>query len=311
MSVPVLPSDILESGSFATAAPVSVPTRLVLATYNIRYAAGAWLITQGLLRQLGVPVNQPRAEVVRRHIQHAARALRGQPGFPAPDIIAVQEADAGTIRAGKIHVARELARELGYYYAHAASQLPHGHTPETRQWCLAFEENITPDDTGDTGVALLSRFPLTQPTRLALPWTDCPWRPRLGLGADLQRGANQPPVRILTAHIDPHAPLAHQLKQHETVLEYAAQSTGPAVFLGDFNTLTPRTRRETRRFLEAQGWRTPMPDGTATWRAGFLANHTDWIFVRGLRLRRWGVARRVRHASDHWPVWAEMELPDG
>ena len=311
MSVPVLPSDILESGSFATGAPVSVPTRLVLATYNIRYAAGAWLITQGLLRQLGVPVNQPRAEVVRRHIRHAARALRGQPGFPAPDIIAVQEADAGTQRAGKVHVARELARELGYFYHYAPSQLPRDHAPETRQWYLAFEENIGPDDAGDTGVALLSRFPLRQPTRLALPWTDCPWRPRLGLGADLQRGAKPAQVRIVTAHIDPHAPLAHQLKQHETVLEYAAQSTGPAVFLGDFNTLTPHARRETRRFLEAQGWRMPMPDGTATWRAGFLANHTDWIFVRGLRLRRWGVARRARHASDHGPVWAEMELPDG
>jgi endonuclease/exonuclease/phosphatase family metal-dependent hydrolase len=36
-----------------------------------------------------------------------------------------------------------------------------------------------------------------------------------------------------------------------------------------------------------------------------VRHHFDWIFVRGARVLRWGVAR-VRGISDHWPVWAEI-----
>ena len=49
-----------------------------------------------------------------------------------------------------------------------------------------------------------------------------------------------------------------------------------------------------------------MPTGTGTWRAGLLRLHPDWIFVRGPRVVRWGVARPLS-VSDHWPVWAELE----
>lgn len=298
----------LSTGSFApTTAPALLPKRLVLATYNIRYAVGAWLLTNGIRRQLlRQTVAQPRAEVVQANLARAARGLRGQAHFPAPDIIALQEADSGTQRAGSVPVAAELARALAYHYVYAPSHLPRSYAAETRQWYLAFEENITPEDTGDTGVALLSRQLANNITRLDLPWTNCPWRPRLGLGADFAWGNHGQTLRVITAHLDPHAPLPHQLAQQQILLDHAAQTAGPCVILGDFNTLLPATRRATRRFFEEAGFQTFMPNGTPTWRAGFFTNHTDWFFVRGVRVTRWGVARAVRHASDHWPVWTEM-----
>ncbi len=297
----------LETGSFAPETELpTMPRHLVVATYNIRYGVGSRLITGGLLRRVGIDVATPRAETVRRNLRVAAAALRGQRRFPAPDIIALQEADKKTRRAGGVHIAQELARLLGWHYVHASTCLPREHPQELKQWYLDFEELIRADDPGDTGVALLSRFPFTA-TRIDLPWVDCPWRPRLAIGG-VWNFAGQS-LQVFNAHIDPHAPLAGQLAQHETVLTLAEQTDGPCVLLGDFNTLTRRARHETRRFLETRGFQTPLPNGTSTWRAGVLTNHIDWIFVRGARLTRWGVARSLRRISDHWPVWAEIEAP--
>jgi endonuclease/exonuclease/phosphatase family metal-dependent hydrolase len=64
-----------------------------------------------------------------------------------------------------------------------------------------------------------------------------------------------------------------------------------------------------RRFLEARGFRTPFQTSTATWRAGLIRLHTDWIFLRGAKVKRYGVARPMG-VSDHWPVWAEIDLSD-
>lgn len=305
---PKTANDLTTSNFTPASSLTGLPQRVVLATYNIRYAVGAWLLTNGLRRQLlRQAVAQPRVAVVQRNLARAALGLRGQTRFPAPDIIALQEADSGTQRAGGVQVADELARALAYHYVYAPSHLPRSYAAETRQWYLAFEENITPADTGDTGVALLSRCPLINPTRLDLPWRACPWRPRLGLAADFSWGASGQRLRVITAHLDPHAPLPHQLAQQQILLDYAAQTAGPCVILGDFNTLTPGTRRVTRHFLTANGFQTFMPNGTPTWRAGFFTNHTDWFFVRDVRVIRWGVARAVRSASDHWPVWLEVD----
>ena len=52
-----------------------------------------------------------------------------------------------------------------------------------------------------------------------------------------------------------------------------------------------------------------IPTGTATWRGGGLRMHADWIFVRGVKIERWGVARPL-NVSDHWPIWAEIVIVD-
>jgi endonuclease/exonuclease/phosphatase family metal-dependent hydrolase len=306
MEIATHPNENLETGSFAPEKQLpSVPRRLVIATYNIRYGVGSRLITGGLLRRVGLDVAKPRAEVVRRNLASAAAALSGNTNFPAPDIIALQEADKETRRAGGVHVALELARLLGWRYAHAPTRLPREHPQELKQWYLNFEELIYADDPGDTGLAFLSNRPFVA-TRLDLPWFGCPWRPRLAIGANWDWGAQK--LQVYNAHIDPHATLAQQITQHETILAKAEKGGGPTVLLGDFNTLTPRARRETRRFLEAADYQTPFKNGAATWRAGPFTNHTDWIFTRRLRTTRWNVARDLRQVSDHWPLWAEIEL---
>ena len=284
---------------------VDTPPRLIIASYNIRYAVGQFLISTGLLRKAGFNLPRNRSQTVGENIRVAARAFSEGLRLPPVDILALQEADKGTARTGGNHVVRELAEQLQMSWVHAPAGIPHGIEPKDRQWWLDFEEQIGLQDPGDTGVALLSSFPMDDVTRIDLPWTECPWRPRLAVGASMKIGSET--IRIFNSHIDPHSAADGLLEQIEVVLDRAGEFAEPTVVLGDFNTLSRRKCIETRRLLESRGYTTPFPTGTPTWRGAGLRLHADWIFVRNLDVTRWGVARPL-NVSDHWPIWVEISL---
>lgn len=297
----------IERGDFAPrTSPPEGARRLVVVTYNIRYAVGSHLIGGSLLRRAGLGWPGRRPRLVGDNIRRAARILSDGAALPRADVLALQEADRGTLRAGGRHVARELASELGMDYVRAHVPTPADVEPAERKWWLDFEERMLRGEEGDTGVALLSRLPLSDAARVELPWGECPWRPRLAVAASVPFGSGR--LHVFNAHIDTHATVEGQLKQHRTILAEAerAAGSGPAVLLGDFNTLNDEGRRAARTLLESNGYATPIPTNTTTWRSGPIRHHFDWIFVRGARVLRWGVAR-VRGVSDHWPVWAEIE----
>jgi endonuclease/exonuclease/phosphatase family metal-dependent hydrolase len=95
----------------------------------------------------------------------------------------------------------------------------------------------------------------------------------------------------------------------EAIVAQASLATVPTIILGDFNTLSQQKRVDTRNFLEARGYTTPFPTGTATWRGAGIRLHADWIFSRGVTINRWGVAKPL-NVSDHWPIWAELSLDE-
>ena len=299
---PLTDSEKLEFGGNSNQA--SIDNKFVIASYNIRYARGPYLISGGLRRKLGWMDLTNRPQHVGKMISAAAKAFSDGRFLPRVDIVALQEADKGTARTGGHHVAKELAAELGMQWVHAPAGIPRGVTPAKRQWWLDFEEPIGLHDSGDTGVALLSRLPLSDVERIDLPWQECPWRPRLAMSATIALGPTQ--IRLFNAHVDPHMGVGGQLAQLEMIAERASAATVPTIILGDFNTLSNQKCLDARRFLEARGYTTPFLTGTATWRGAGLRMHADWIFTRGLKIQRWGVARLVLNVSDHWPIWAEI-----
>lgn len=280
--------------------------KLVLASFNLRYGVGRSLISSGLWRKFGINPPRRRADAVAANIRTAARAFSDNKLLPAPDILALQEADKATSRAGALHVTAELARELDMPFVHVAAGIPRGVPPKQREWWLNFEEQIGLHDPGDTGIALLSQLRLLEITRIDLPWHDCAWRPRLAMAATIKFARKD--LRLFNVHIDPHGPLDNQHQQIDLVLGHAEKHDGPSIILGDFNTLAKQKAIEIRRLLESRGYATPFPTGTATWRGAGLRFHADWIFVRGVNVARWGVARPL-NVSDHWPIWAEITLP--
>lgn len=298
----------IEQESFCTYnANQSEQKSIVIASFNIRYAVGSFLISGGLLRKVGISRPSRRTKLVMNNIETAARTFTENSKFPKPDIIALQESDKETLRAGNLHVARELAHQIKYNYAHTSLGLPREYEPQTKQWYLDFEEPIKRNDKGETGLAFLSNHNLHDLKRLDLPWFDCPWRPRIAIATTIEVGNRK--VRIFNTHIDPHASVKEQHEQHEVILQQADKDNLPTILLGDFNTLTPDARKQTRKFLNARGYQTPFKSFTSTWRAGLYRNHTDWIFMRGLKSLRHGVIKSLK-ISDHYPIWTEIDLND-
>jgi len=296
----------IETGSFA--AEASFPSELstiIVASYNIRYAVGSRLIGGGLGRRIGLSMPKRRPQLVERNLQRAAQAFTNGRRLPPPQILALQEADKETLRAGGHNVARELAQKLSMDYALAIADVSPHEEHKAREWYLDFEEQISPTEKGRSGVALLHNLPLTKIERLDLPSHKCAWRPRLAIAATMKLDKGN--LHLFNSHIDPHATIYEQLDQHNAVLAHIENPHEPVILLGDFNTLSRRSGLALREFLEGKGFGTPFQTGTATWRSGPIRLHTDWIFVRGVRVKRFGVARPLR-VSDHWPVWAEIEL---
>jgi len=280
-------------------------SRIVVASYNIRYAVGSHLISGGLLRKAGICRDGNRAAIVSENIEAAAHAFSEGKLLPRVDVLALQEADKQTKRAGRHHVARELGEALKMNWVHVPAGIPRGVKPKTRQWWLDFEEPIGLYDSGDTGIALLSRLPPSDVTRIDLPWHECAWRPRLAMAATVSVGERS--LRIINAHVDPHAAVGGQIEQLEFLVSEADKQRGPTLILGDFNTLSMNKVQETRSFMESHGYSTPFPSGTATWRGMGIRLHADWIFYREVKIANWGVARPLS-VSDHWPIWAEIDL---
>ena len=301
---PLGDSEKLEFGRNDIASNSPKP-KIVIASYNIRYARGPHLISGGILRKLGRLNHNVRPSVVERNLKTAATIFSDGDLLPAPDIVALQEADKRTVRSGGIHIARELASRLSMNWVHAPAGIPRGIKPVTRQWWLDFEEPIELHDEGDTGVAILTRTPMKDVARIDLPWHECPWRPRLAMGATVAIDGKE--LRIFNAHVDPHAAADGQLAQLQTIAELANQTSLPTLILGDFNTLSTNKCKETRSYLESQGYETVFPTGTPTWRGAGLRLHADWVFSKGVKIERWGVVKPM-DVSDHWPIWVEASV---
>lgn len=303
---PLNESEKIEFGNIRShEASIETASKIVVASYNIRYAVGRFLISGGLLRKVGLKGNSRRDQQVARNIAESARAFSSGRLLPRVDVLALQEADKRTKRSGGHHVARELAEAMQMDWIHVPAGIPRGEKPKTRQWWLDFEEPIELYDTGDTGVGLLSRLPVSDVTRIDLPWHECAWRPRLAMAATVSAGDRQ--LRIFNAHVDPHAAVGGQLEQLEVLVREADKNGGATLILGDFNTLSKKKVAETRSFLQSHGYGTPFPSGTPTWRGAGIRLHADWIFYRDVKIVKWGVARPL-NVSDHWPIWAEVDL---
>src|SRR6185369_9259588 len=98
--------------------------KLVIASYNIRYARGPYLISGGIRRKMGLMSLAGRQEHVARQISAAARAFTDGKLLPPVDVLALQEADKRTKRTGGHHVAEELAEQLGMEWAHTPAGIP-------------------------------------------------------------------------------------------------------------------------------------------------------------------------------------------
>jgi endonuclease/exonuclease/phosphatase family metal-dependent hydrolase len=206
-------------------------------------------------------------------------------------VLALQEVDRNKKRSGKTNTARLLAEELGLYYAWAA--------PPTAK----------ADAEEETGVAILSVYPLSKVRRIVLPNEGPNRRRRVALGASIQMGNLE--VRVYSAHAETRISMKKKLEQMDALLldskHHAPNS--PVVIMGDLNTWQGDAAPKTIKLFKSAGFNTPFGNQKTFLRKVFFVPidlRLDWIWVRGLEAVSFGIDRSIT-ISDHFPLWATLK----
>jgi endonuclease/exonuclease/phosphatase family metal-dependent hydrolase len=262
-------SSLLETGS--PSQPQSLPAApetIKIVSYNIRWRGGEDL------RQL-------------------IALFRSDPEIGGATIIGLQEVDRNRKRTGNVNTVRLMAEELGMHYAWAAPPPP--------------EKSKKPQEE-ETGVAILSRYPLADVRRFVLPNEGPGGRRRAALGATVQLGAT--PVRVYSIHAETRTSNERRLQQFQTILDDAQThhtKIQRIVVLGDFNTITGKDVDATSKLFTAARFETPFSNDEETWRTFIIKLKLDWLWLRNLRPVKHGIDRDIS-LSDHWPLWITVTI---
>ena len=212
-----------------------------------------------------------------------------------PTLIALQEVDRSKQRTSKTNNARALAEQLGMYYAWAAPPLP----------------NKSKETEEETGVELLSPYPLTNVTRLVLPHEGPGGRWRVALGATVKIGKSE--IRVYSVHAETRIPIDQKIDQFRAVMNDLTRfpKSMPAIIMGDFNSWEPATVKKVRQLFTDEGFTTPFSDTEETFKRNAilfdLTLKLDWVWLRGLKATLSGIDRSIT-VSDHFPLWTEASL---
>ena len=263
-------TSLLELGHGTKLRPASRNSELMIVSYNIRWRSGD-------------------------DLKELIRLLREDVEIGSPSVVALQEVDRQKKRSGKTNTAKQLAEELGLYYAWAAPP------------------SVKGDEEEETGVALLSPYPLFDVRRIVLPHEGPGHRRRVALGACVK--LDNVDLRIYSAHAETRISMEKKLDQLNALLEDLNQHApkSPAIIMGDFNTWQADAAPKTIKLFSDAGFKTPFgSEKTFSQKVLFVPIdfRLDWIWLRGLEVQSHGIDREVV-MSDHWPLWTNVKLGDG
>jgi endonuclease/exonuclease/phosphatase family metal-dependent hydrolase len=212
-------------------------------------------------------------------------------------IVGLQEVDRNKRRTGNLNTVKSIAENLGQYYAWAAPPTPKEEKEE------------------ETGVAILSSYPLTDVRRIVLPHPGPGRRRRVAIGATVDIGGT--PLRVYSVHSENRIPVKKKIEQTKAVLEDLGQYPKHmrAIILGDLNTWEPSSVKKTSELFVRENFTTPFANGKSTFLRTILVIpirlKLDWIWLRGLEATSHGIDKKIG-LSDHWPLWTVLRLkPSG
>jgi endonuclease/exonuclease/phosphatase family metal-dependent hydrolase len=224
-------------------------------------------------------------------LKQIAKLLHEDPEVGGATILALQEVDRSKKRTGNNNTVRVLADELGLHYAWAAPPAAKAGNEE------------------ETGVAILSAYPLSDVRRIVLPHPGPGRRRRVALGATVEIEGRQ--WRIYSAHAETRISFGKKLEQYNAILEdlkrYPEET--PAIVMGDLNTWEPTADGKIIKLFSNAGLKTPFgSQNTFHRRVLFvpLELRLDWVWLRGLEATSYGIDRKIE-VSDHWPLWSTVK----
>lgn len=218
------------------------------------------------------------------------RAIRQTPRLRDADLFLFQEVRH---TEGRSSVAEDTARELGYS---AAFQPSPGFV--------------------DQGVAIVSRYPLSDIRVTALKACDLRFRSRkrLSIGATARTPGGD--VRVWNVHLDTRINADERLEQLHPVLEEASLHQGPKLIGGDFNTndlywvgnivplpFGPRHGSALRTSFRQRGFETPFSQDVTF---PMFKRHLDWIYVH--EMKALDASIEPAPFSDHHAIWVHTRI---
>lgn len=224
-------------------------------------------------------------------LKQLIKLLREDPEIGNATLLGLQEVDRKKKRSGHNHVAKQMADELGMHYAWAAP-------PPAKA-----------GDEEETGVAILSVYPMTDVHRLVLPYQGPNGRYRVAIGATLQ--IHDQRWRVYSAHAETRISVNKKIEQYRSILNDLASFPPdmPAIVLGDLNTWEAAAEQKTIKLFSEAGLRTPFGNQNTFRRRILLVPiefRLDWVWLRGFEASSYGIDRKV-DVSDHWPLWTRVK----
>ena len=162
---------------------------------------------------------------------------------------------------------------------------------------------------GTHGLAILSKYPLSDIERLDLPRNELliNTRDRMAMGATVSIGNKK--LRIYNVHLDTRISAPRRQRQLHPVIQAAREhSRIPTIIAGDFNTFSPRHTLHLDELLSSAGFTSPFLNSSHyTAKFLFWRPQLDWIYARKLRLVKADVEHES-NCSDHRPIWVDADL---
>ena len=203
-----------------------------------------------------------------------------------PDIVALQEIDVYTGRSGRINEIEQIALKAGYPYY--------------------FFGRAIDFDGGKYGIAIMSKFPLSDTTVHALPTDSTTKGEHRALALAKVRLQNGKTFQFASTHLDALDTNINRLLQAKAINTVAGRLKGPTIIAGDFNATEGSEviglldRKFTRSCKRCE---TTLP-GSASGKA------IDFIAFRPKK--KFTVLShqviREHYASDHFPVVTSLQL---
>jgi endonuclease/exonuclease/phosphatase family metal-dependent hydrolase len=264
-------NSLLECGAAQQIVKTKLRDEIIFISYNIRWRSG-------------------------KELEQIINWLKDRRGS-APMIVGLQEVDRAKTRSDRVNNAKQIADALGMYYAWTAPGPTGADTPKVTE--------------EETGVELLSPYPLTEVTRIILPNLGPGGRQRIAIAATLK--VRDTSIRVYSVHGETRLPIAKKIEQLRAVLTDLDRfpKRMPAAVLGDFNTWELPAVQGIRELFTAAGFTTPLPDDESTfYRKALMFDvrlKLDWIWLRGFTPQSYGIDRKLT-VSDHFPLWTTVKM---
>ena len=220
------------------------------------------------------------------------RLFREDPEIGNAAVLGLQEVDRNKKRTGRTNTAKLIADGLGFNYAWAAP-------PPAKA-----------GDEEETGVAIMSPFPISEIRRFVLPHQGPNQRKRAALGATVKVFGKD--VRVYSMHGETRIAMNKKIEQMKTLVQDLKQfpENMPVILVGDLNTWEASAEKNTIKLFRDAGLHTPFgSQSTFSTRVLFVPIdfRLDWIWLRRLQVLNYGIDKKIK-LSDHYPLWADVKL---